>query len=365
VNFALQSARGFVAHLNAGSDSASLDVGFIVLSLAGIILFSFCLVAQYCDEMPVLQPGDMERPVKTVAASACWTGPDPSPRESLECSHDLVSVSRSPLTGRLQSTVSVKSVPQSALQTAFDASSSSPGTLVAPPELGQRLASRLDVSQSVPCALCAGLVVPDGCECTLLLPRVKPTFATGEATVNDLANIPVFSVVFCQPAFPSGVPTNTSRENTGSLALDCDGDRCLALYSSSDDGTLLAYCRANLNNTLGILDADDAPFGLVRMRTGRFAGGFEVITEAGSDLHLAENKFGEVIISDRHGQTLALTEPHPPEPEFRLFRVGPNCDAGLATLCVLVIDLLKATFDAGKGFPGKGRPSMKGVSKGQ
>jgi hypothetical protein len=193
-------------------------------------------------------------------------------------------------------------------------------------------------------------VVPEGSECTLLLPRIKPTIADCETTVNDLANIPVFKVVFRRPLFPAH---DTSREST--LSVDSDGDRCLVMNSVSDDGTLLAYCRSSVNYTLGILNADDVPFGLVRMRTGRLGGGFEVITQAGSDLHLSENRFGEVIISDRHGQTLALTEPHPSEPEFRLFRVGPNCDAGLAALCVLVVDLLKTTAEAGRGFPGKER----------
>jgi len=185
--------------------------------------------------------------------------------------------------------------------------------------------------------------------CTLLLPRGYSPLSLTVRQLSNIANIPVFRVVFRRPLFPAHVLT--SREST--LSMDGDGDRCLAMNSVSDDGTLLAYCRSSVNYTLGILNADDVPFGLVRMRTGRLAGGFEVITQAGSDLHLSENRFGEVIISDRHGQTLALTEPHPPEPDFRLFRVGPNFDAGLATLCVLVIDLLKAV-EAGKGVPGKG-----------
>jgi len=378
----LFSARGFRDHLSSGSGGPLFDIGLVVLSLSGIALFFFCLLVHNYDKLPTRQSGEMQTPVKTGAARASWTGPNPSPRESLECSPDLVLAksrswdrrsatkelgSRSPLavgrpslptpaeTARLRSGASVINATKSAF--AFDNALSSPPLMVAPPDGGQRPAAQ----QSAPSVLCAGLVVPDGCECTLLVPRMKPTYANREATVNDLANIPVFNAVFCRPTFPTGAPkfpagAPISRESTDSL--DLHGDRCLSLYATSDDGTLLAYCRSGLNNTLGILNADDVAYGVVRMRTGRLAGGFEVITQAGSSLHLSENKFGDVIISDRHGRTLALTEAHDPEPEYRLLRAGPDCDAGLATLCVLMVDLLKGTAEAGGGFPGQGRQQV-------
>lgn len=334
MNSVLLSAKGFRVHLGSSSRGLLLDISCVLLSLSGITLFIFCVLVQYNHDRPNRQLGVIEKQVKKGAAGTCRTGLHLTPAGSLECSHDFLTA------WERRSVVSSSRVP-------FAVGISTPrpvstGLPAVPPDLG-RLSS-LAALRSPPMELCAGLVVPEGCECTLLVPKLIPTCSNCKATINDLANIPVFSVVFCRPEFPAGVPTSS----------DCEGDRCLALCSISEDGTLLAYCRSSFNNTLGIFNADDDPFGMVRMRTGP-AGSFEVITQAGSDLHLSENRFGDVFMFDSHGQTLALTEPHPSEPEFRLFRVGPNCDAGLATLCVLVVDLLKTTAEAGRGFPGKER----------
>jgi len=353
VNSALLSARRFRVNLGSGSGGLLLNIGCVVLATAGIALFIFCIFAQYSDELPNL---GTEKQVKKRAAGTCWTGPEPSPRETLESSHDLATTWQRSAVSSSRTLLALKTpwpMPEEAtglrsavsVTSAFDTSQSSARLSVVPPDPGQHPACSLDALRSPPRVLCEGLVVPAGCECTLLVPRIKPTYANCEATINDVAHIPVFTVVFCRPAFPTGVHAS----------IECDGDRCLALCSISEEGTPLAYCRSSFNNALGIFNADHVQFGLVRKRTGQLAGLFEVITQAGFDLHLSENRFGDVIISDKHGQTVAWMEPHPPEPEFRLFRIGPNCDAGLATLCVLVIDLLKAATEAGREFPGKGR----------
>jgi len=330
VNSVFLSIRRFRVHHGSSSSGLWIDIACAVaLVFAGFALFVFvfCVLAQDSDELPSLQFGGVQKVVRERSAGTAWTGPDDLATATQE-QRSVVSSPSAPLALRKPSPTSWEAVGlrspsvTSALQFPVNTQQSGVGLLDALPDLGQRPASTL--------VLCEGLVVPVGSECALLVPKIRPTYAKHQAIVNDLANIPIFSVAFCQPAFPTAVPAGN----------DCDADQCLALCT--DDGALLAYCRSNINNTLSILNKDDVLFGLARMCTGQLAGSFEIITQEGIDLHLSENRFGDVIISDRHGQIIALTEPHHPRPELRRLRVGPNCDAGLATLSLLVIELLKA-----------------------
>merc|ERR1719499_2839303 len=89
-------------------------------------------------------------------------------------------------------------------------------------------------------------------------------------------------------------------------------DECLVLYSIHEQETLLASCRSSFssvfNDALAIHDAAGKLFGLIRVRTGKLAGGFEVVAYAGSHVYCSEKASGSLFMTDKQGRTLGATK---------------------------------------------------------
>lgn len=186
--------------------------------------------------------------------------------------------------------------------------------------------------------LCPGLVVPEECECSLLVPRLQPQNFVNEVTIDDAAQVPVFRVMYSLPSRSDSIGGATAL--AASKGVEQDGNRCLIL-STADDHTVFAFCRLGFNGALTILDAKEKPFGLIRARAGR--SGYEVATRLGLQIHVGLNQSQDLAVIDRRGRTLALTQPLPGDGLNRMLRIGPWVDAGLITLAVMAVDLLECS----------------------
>merc|ERR1719499_2846901 len=102
-------------------------------------------------------------------------------------------------------------------------------------------------------------------------------------------------------------------------------DECLILHSFNEQETLLASCRSSFssvfNDALTIHDAAGKLFGLIRMRTGKLAGGFEVVAYAGSHVYCTEKVSGSLYMTDKQGRTLGTTKDGATFPPCQLLQV--------------------------------------------
>mmetsp|Transcript_124598 Transcript_124598/g.347000 ORF Transcript_124598/g.347000 Transcript_124598/m.347000 type:complete len:480 (-) Transcript_124598:162-1601(-) len=186
--------------------------------------------------------------------------------------------------------------------------------------------------------LCPELIVPEECECELLVPRLMPHTTAREVTVDDATRVPVFRVVYSTPYWGGQLPGDPSASPQW---MEQDGGRCLELCSSEAAGSAFAFCRPGLNGALTILDSAAQPFGLIRAQAGQDS--HEVCTRLGSQIRLECTERSNLAATDRRGRTLALTEEVPGDPSCRMVRIGPFTDAGLITLSIMAIDLLEST----------------------
>jgi len=244
----------------------------------------------------------------------------------------------------------------SRLETHMSQSSTSPAqqdeALAATLLLGTSL-HRLPASSSqsalvppVPRVLCPGWAVPESLKQSLMVPRLEPTSTGGHAMVCDAAGDPTLKVCFKLSALSDG------RKKLPATLAAPQHDECLVLYSVKEQETRLASCRSSFNSVfndaLTIHDAAGELFGLIRMRTGKLAGGFEAVADAGSHVYCSEKESGSLCMTDGQGRALAATKDSAMLPPCQLLQVKPGVDAGLLVLCILASDLLKADALPGK-----------------
>jgi len=201
---------------------------------------------------------------------------------------------------------------------------------------------------SIEAFLCPGLVVPSGCECTLLVPRLTPQYqqkltksSMTQVTIDDVKGVPVFRASFCLPSVG------------GSSVSAASSSRCLVLTSTTSEATVFAFCRDSRAElgfepaALAIHNAAGRPFGSLRLcRDKGSSGGYEVVTEAGFWVHLTSGSDGLLTAIDRQGRSLAAGEPTPARAATRTVRIGPLVDAGLLTLSILASDLMETAMAA-------------------
>lgn len=193
--------------------------------------------------------------------------------------------------------------------------SPSPAT---PPHAYQRTASAAE-----PVTLCADLIVPDGDECTLQLPRLLSRGGPLSVYVDSMKGAPVFRVQ---------VAIQGAR-------------RCLTLASPTEE-VVFGFCRDVQPNAsiprIAVHDHRMAEFGVLQADP-KAAGGFIFRSRKGWAVHFGGSP--HIQAQDDQGLLLATTDPMG-EPNFvgdgkRPLRIGPEVDAGLIVLCFLGIDLLQ------------------------
>lgn len=188
-------------------------------------------------------------------------------------------------------------------------------------------------------SLCPELVVPNGCECTLVVPRLPPNGVprtsrknqVGKVVLDDSRGAPVFQV-----SFDFGSSWHDSRR--------------LMLHSATGDA-LFAFCcdaEAEMGGAdfagLNIYDHTEKPFGTIRMGGARDRDpSYVVLLLHGSKIRFVGNALvGKLIAEDEEGRLLATSEPlEPMEGGRRSLRIGPYVDAGLMALSFLSIDTLE------------------------
>mmetsp|Transcript_88262 Transcript_88262/g.175391 ORF Transcript_88262/g.175391 Transcript_88262/m.175391 type:complete len:635 (+) Transcript_88262:70-1974(+) len=209
---------------------------------------------------------------------------------------------------------------------------------VVPPYSGE-LTFRVPSSDGESCTstgphFCADLVVPEGNECSLLVPKLPSSRACpgGEVLIQDEQGVPVFFA-----AWSTLAARDTKR---------------LILRSATDD-TVFGHCRDALLEPGGRLaginiypEGQDKPFGVLCAGSGRDPDGFSVWMQSGWQIFLTGDfQSGEVKARDETGSLLAMISAS--GVSSRTVRIGPNVDAGLLTLTMLAMDLLEDTVRSG------------------
>lgn len=183
--------------------------------------------------------------------------------------------------------------------------------------------------------LCPELAVPQGSECTLLIPPIplSGTKVEGHCTIDDLKGCAVFKAVF--------TPWEASHSAGGSPY----NRQCMRLESVTGT-TLFAYCSPFVVHTNGqrleleVFRQDGEPFGVIRRNTER--GSFSVFSRSRYHWQIDFDKdFSQspVQAEDENGTMVAFLEVQ--DDGRWLIRVAPLGDAGLMIISVLGILLVQ------------------------
>jgi len=190
--------------------------------------------------------------------------------------------------------------------------------------------------------LCPGFIVPNYCECTLLMPRLVQESGSGGTVITDLNSFPVLKATYSFPNQAENgtlTPARSFPASARGLTTE-DAELCLALRTLTEDESILASCREGLSGALVIHDGSNRPFGLLQPRAGKVGSAYEIITVAGLQVHISMSTGEELSLTDCDGRVVAVTEPRSDPPDHRVVRVGPLTDAGLVVMSLLAIDLL-------------------------
>jgi len=198
--------------------------------------------------------------------------------------------------------------------------------------------------------LCSELIVPEGKECTLVVPRLPrggPGASGGHVVISDASGMPVLRASY---NLSIAVPTRAPRPR----------DLKRLVLSSASGETAFAFCRdgeAQLGGTsagLAIHHSSETAFGVLCADGCQAGDGCSVITQRGSRIYFRRGlQVGSLNVTDDSGQLLAVAEP---AGTAHSVRVGQLVDAGLITLGLLGIDLLE---HAGLGSMEDGHSSNK------
>mmetsp|Transcript_39983 Transcript_39983/g.79078 ORF Transcript_39983/g.79078 Transcript_39983/m.79078 type:complete len:514 (+) Transcript_39983:78-1619(+) len=181
-----------------------------------------------------------------------------------------------------------------------------------------------------PC-LCPELVVPQGNECKLEVPRLAANSSEhkGRILVRDLSDKPVFKVDFDLTAAPLRGRTRVDR-----LIVSC-----------AKRNKIFAVCQESTEdsaNELAINHPGGTLFGKIRANGSTRADGFSLATQVDArEVHFSAlpNSAG-LEATDEHGQLLSVTVPLDDQ-ALRSTRIGPFVDAGLAVASILAVEVLE------------------------
>jgi len=212
------------------------------------------------------------------------------------------------------------------VRTPVNTAGTSEGVLPEPAKQQQQYAGELRAHP-----LCPSLLVPEGCECTLHVPKLQPGFFSDgrQLAISDPNGSPVMRV-----AFLSG------RRNT---TVAGEGSR---LVLSDLAGEVLAFCQDEAKSPASAqslsIHAPQGVFATFR----RMAGGHEVVGRRDWRLNLVQKTLAGgsgIAVLDEAGALLAVCEP-PGErdPSTQTARIDANVDAGLVVLSLLCVDALGA-----------------------
>jgi len=180
--------------------------------------------------------------------------------------------------------------------------------------------------------LCADLVVPPGNECTFLLPLIQEgggRKGLESTTVSDTSGSAILRATY----------------RLGPLGGRPE-DKRLVLRSAEGD-EVFAFCRdaepepgAGPRAGLLVFGQAGAPFGVLRPDGPGEPWGYSIRAHAGGLVRFRGDwRAGSVHATDENGCLVAFAQA--PSPQHRQVRIGPQVDAGLATLALLGIDLLE------------------------
>lgn len=185
--------------------------------------------------------------------------------------------------------------------------------------------------------LCPDLVVPEGHECTLLVPCLPQASANnasvGHTTIDDGTGGPVCQVKFNSLPDASGrrlVISSASGDSIFAYCKDCEPEQ--------DNSTGLTIHHPS-GNTFGVLRLDGGTYSVVTRR------GWRLVFQG--DL-----RGGCLNATDERGRLLAMAESV--GAGRRSLRIGPLVDAGLVASALLGIDILE--HERSKSTP---RPSSR------
>jgi len=319
-----RNAEKLRKQLLAAKGATILDITLLLLGFTMLATIAFVYAAHRMSAQPVeetrsvVQPPSLQR--LSPAASL-----QPQGRSS---TGPLGPLRRSVLPTR----------PRPPRTTSVSVVSSAPAPLaVASPTAETRSSSPTRMS-----ALCPGLVVPDSCECMLLLPRMERESSRGGATINDLNGIPVLKAEYRFPNRASDRARLSLGSHAGARGQSVDEAKpCLLLLTLTEDETVFASCRESSRGSLLIQDSSNRVFGEIRPQAPEVGMGCEIRFGSGSIMHVAKTAADEVSITDHYGRVVALTELISKQPEQHAVRVGPFTDAGLVVLVLLAVELLK------------------------
>jgi len=177
--------------------------------------------------------------------------------------------------------------------------------------------------------LCPDLVVPEDCECNLLIPwppQSGEPWTKNSLTIDDSRGVPVFRIS------PS----------------DDNPQLRLAIYSSVGEGLFAYLCDDKADNggntgMLSIHHASGKKYGNIRRTDGQGRTIYTVETLTETSLNIECNRdLGSIEAKDAQGHLVAISHPRIQGTHNlgRSMRIGPLNDAGLIVLAVLGCDLL-------------------------
>jgi len=194
--------------------------------------------------------------------------------------------------------------------------------------------------------LCPDLLVPDGSECQLVVPRIllpgsiiSASAKEDRTQIVDARGVPVFETKICNSPRDALSELQMRLTSEGGVTRE---SRQVYLSSSKGGDVLFAYGRVYSNvksRKVVLYQASGAPFGEI---TAKDAWGFVVAVRDGARIYIRGDKdLGNVTITDSNARLMAIGEPLPEDPMSRGVRVGPHVDAGFIVLSLLGLDMLK------------------------
>lgn len=172
--------------------------------------------------------------------------------------------------------------------------------------------------------LCSDLLVQDGLECTLVLPRLAALSTNAQVNVSDTKGGAVFRIKF------SLIP---DRDGTRLVMSNQSGDMTFA--TASDSRTVKAG--AAQQRSLSIMNPKDPSRQyLLEDKSG---GDFQVSNTSGQFIRFISIPGGFNAIDDQD-QLLAFLDPPVRNNPGQVARIGPLVDVGLIVMCFLGIGVL-------------------------
>jgi len=181
--------------------------------------------------------------------------------------------------------------------------------------------------------LCPDLLVPEGSECTLLVPQLNVDGGS-RVCISDAKGRPVLRATL-----------GLSPVLRGCRASRLADIQRLVLSSATGDATF-AYCRHGESqpgggrNGLVMYHNSEAPFGVLKPDSCEVGSGYSLIANAGWHIYFRfDRENGNVSAIDECGKLVAVAQPT--TKSTHAIRIGSQVDAGMIVLAVLGIGVLE------------------------